>query len=187
MTLTAVRAAAQWIPTGHVAGREVVPRYPAKGTPNMKKLTVGLAVLAYMLVPLALQAQDADDSAPETVIVAMATVKVPLGEDRGKFMQFIEQYVTPQEKNNPNVLAYHVLSHYYGSNSSEVVIVSVYENLAAIEAPCGAPCRDWWEANVPAEGEEGREEFEDLRDTYFKYFARHSDEVYSSNTARSKM
>ena len=153
----------------------------------MKKLTVGFAVLAYMLVPQALQAQDGDDSASETVIVAMATVKVPIGEDRGKFMRFVEQYVTPQQRNNPNVLAYHVLAHYYGSNSSEVVIVSVYENLAAIEAPCGDPCRDWWEANVPAEGEEGREEFEDLRDTYFKYFARHSDEIYSSNTARSKM
>jgi hypothetical protein len=153
----------------------------------MKKLTVGLAVLAYILVPQALQAQDGNDFESETVVVAMATVKVPLGEDRGKFMQFVEKYVTPQQKNNPNVLAYHVLSHYYGSNSSEVVIVSVYPNLAAIEAPCGDPCREWWEANVPAEGAEGRDEFEDLRDTYFMYFAKHSDEIYTSDTARSKM
>jgi hypothetical protein len=153
----------------------------------MKKLIVGLAVLAYMLVPQAAHAQDGDDGASETVIVAMAKVKVPLGEDRGKFMQFIEQYIAPQERNNPNVLAYHVLGHYYGSNSSEVVIVSVYENLAAIEAPCGDPCSEWWEANVPSEGEEGRDEFEDLRDTYFKYFAKHSDEVYMSNRALSKM
>lgn len=153
----------------------------------MKKLTVGLAVLAYMLVPQAAHAQDGDDGASETVIVAMAKVKVPFGEERAKFMQFVEEYVTPQERNNPNVLAYHVLEHYYGSNSSDVVVVTVYENLAAIEAPCGDPCREWWEANVPAEGEEGREEFEDVRDTYWKYMVKHSDEVYSSDTARSKM
>ena len=153
----------------------------------MKKLTVGLAVLAYMLVPQAANAQDGDDGAAETVVVAMAKMKVPLGEDRGKFMEFVEQYVAPQSRNNPNLLAYHVLEHYYGSNSSEVVLVSVYENLAAIEEPCGDPCSEWWEANAPSEGEEGYDEFVDLRDTYFKYFAKHSDEVYTSDTARSKM
>jgi hypothetical protein len=152
----------------------------------MKKLIVGLAALAYLVVPQTMFAQDSDD-APETVVVAMATMKVPLGEDRQKFMQFVEQYVAPQSRNDPNLLAYHVLAHYYGSNSSEVVIVSVYENLAAIEEPCGDPCSDWWEANAPSEGEEGYEEFVDLRDTYFKYFAKHSDEIYMSRTDLSKM
>jgi hypothetical protein len=70
----------------------------------MKKFSVGFAVLAYLLVPQALQAQDGDDGPPETVVVAMATVHVPLGEPRGKFMEFVERVVAPQAKNNPNVL-----------------------------------------------------------------------------------
>ena len=153
----------------------------------MKKFSVGFAVLAYLLVPQALAAQDSDDGPPETVVVAMATVHVPLGEARGKFMDFIEQVSSQQARNNPNILAYHVLSHYYGSNSSDVVIVTVYENLAAIEAPCGDPCSEWAEANLPNEGDEGYDEFVELRDNFFKYFAKHSDEVYSSRVDLSKM
>ena len=153
----------------------------------MKKLTVGLAVLAYVLVPQALQAQDGDDGPPETVVVATATVHVPLGEARGKFMEYVERVISPQAKNNPNLLAFHVLQHFYGSNSSDVVIVRVWPNLAAIEAGCGAPCREWADANLPDEGEEGREELSELRDVYFKYFAKHSDEVYTSRTDLSKM
>jgi len=154
---------------------------------EMKTLTVGLAILAYMLVPQAVQAQDSDDGAPETVVVTTATMHVPLGEPRAKFMQFVEQVVAPQAKNNPNLLAFHVLQHYYGSNSSDVVIVRVYENLAAIEAGCGDPCSEWADANLPDEGEEGYEELYELSETYFKYNLKHSDEVYLSRTDLSKM
>lgn len=153
----------------------------------MKKFSVGFAVLAYLLVPQALAAQDADDGPPETVVVTTATVHVPLGEDRGKFMQFVERVTSPLAKANPNVLAYHVLQHYYGSNSSDVVIVVVYPNLGAIEEPCGEPCSTWSEANIPEEGEEGYDELVELRDTYFKYFSKHSDQIYSSRVDLSKM
>lgn len=153
----------------------------------MKKLTVGFAVLAYMLVPQALQAQDGDDGAPDRVVVAMAKVHVPLGEPRQQFMEFVERVIAPQARNNPNVLAFHVLEHFYGANSTDVVIVRVFENLAAIETPCGAPCSDWADANLPDEGEEGYEELDELGDIYFKYFGKHSDEVYSSRADLSKM
>jgi len=153
----------------------------------MKKFSVGFAVLAYLLVPQALQAQDGDDGPPESVVVAMATVHVPLGEPRAKFMEFVERVVAPQAKNNPNVLGFHVLQHYYGSNSADVVLVRVYENLAAIEAGCGDPCSDWADANLPDEGEEGYDELSELGDVYFKYFAKHSDEIYSSRVDLSKM
>lgn len=152
----------------------------------MKKLIVGLAVLAYMLVPQALQAQDGD-GAPERVVVAMAKVHVPLGEPRQQFMEFVERVVAPQARNNPNVLAFYVLEHFYGANSSDVVVVRVFENLAAIETPCGAPCRDWAEANWPDEGEEGYEELSELSDVYWKYFSKHSDEVFTSRADLSKM
>lgn len=153
----------------------------------MKKLSVGLAVLAYLLVPQALFAQDADDGPPETVVVAMSKLHVPIGEERGKFMEFVERVVAPQARNNPNVLAFHVLSHYYGHNASDVIIVNVYPDWASVEAPCGEPCQTWADENLPDEGEEGYEELSELGDHYFKYFAKHSDEIYQSRVDLSKM
>ena len=154
----------------------------------MKKMTVGLAVLAYLLIPQVVLAQDAaDDGPPERVVVAIATVMVPLGEERGQFMEFVERVVAPQARNNPNILAFHVLEHYYGSKSSEVKLVRVYAGLGAIEEPCGDPCRTWAEANLPDEGEEGYEELSAAGDTYFKFFSKHSDEIYTSRADLSKM
>nr|MDP2483488.1 hypothetical protein [Candidatus Palauibacterales bacterium] len=74
----------------------------------MKKLIVGFAALAFVMVPQALRAQDMDE-APETVVVTVSTTHVPIGEDRGKFMEFVERVVAPQARANPNVLAFHVL------------------------------------------------------------------------------
>ena len=151
----------------------------------MKKLTVGLAVLACVLVPQALFAQE--DEGSETVVVTTARVHVPFGEDRQKFLEFIDRVQAPQAKNNPNVLAFHVLEHYYGADATEVVIVRVYPDLAAIEAPCGEPCETWAAENIPEEGTPEREELQALGDHFFKYFAKHSDEIYTSSTSRSKM
>ena len=153
----------------------------------MKKMIVGLAALMYLVVPQTMFAQDGDDDDSQTVIVTTATTHIPFGPDRAKFMEYVEMVTAPQARNNPNILAYHVLEHYYGSHATEVAIVAVYPNLAAIEAPCGEPCSTWADANLPDEGEEGYDEFVELRDHYFKLFAKHSDEIYSSNSNRSKM
>lgn len=152
----------------------------------MKKLSVGLAVLAYMLVPQALQAQDMDDGSPETGIVTMATFKVPLGEERGKVMEWIDRVVAPQARNNPNIMAFYVLTHYYGSDSRDMVMVRVYKDLASIEAPCGAPCQEFADANFPDEGEEGYDEMNELWETFMKYNGRHSDQIYTAHMDLAK-
>ena len=147
----------------------------------MTKLTVGIALMACLLVPQAVQAQYMDDGPPETGIVTMSTFKVPLGEERGKVMEWIEKMVTPMERANPNVIAFYVLQHYYGSDSRDVVMVRVYKDLAAIEAPCGEPCQTYREENpLPEEGTPEREEMMELWQTFMKYNGRHSDEVYSA-------
>lgn len=152
----------------------------------MKKWSVGLAVMAYLSVPQALVAQDAEDEGPMQGIVTMSTFKVPLGEDRAKVMRGIEQIMLPQEKANPNVLAFYVLSHYYGADSRDVVLVRVYGDWAAVEAPCGEPCATWWEENQPEEGTAEREEWDDLIATFTKYYSRHSDEMFSANMRLAK-
>ena len=152
----------------------------------MKKLTVVLAVLACVLVPQALQAQDADEGPPETSIVTTSTFKVPMNEDRGKVLEWIERVLAPQARNNPNILAFYVLTHYYGSDSRDMMLVRVYENLAAIEAPCGEPCREYADANFPDECEEGYDEMMDLWETFMKYNGRHSDQIYRSHMDLAK-
>lgn len=144
----------------------------------MKRFAIAFAALALLAVPPAVLAQDMDDGPPETGIVTMSTFKVPMGEERGKVMDWIEKVVAPMERLNPNVMAFYVLQHYYGSDSRDVVLVRVYKDLAAIEAPCGEPCEEYADANFPDEGEEGYEEMMELWQTFAKYNGRHSDEIY---------
>ena len=147
----------------------------------MKKFTVGLAVMAYLLVPQALQAQDMEEGAPTSGIVTMTTFKVPLGEERAKVMEWIEVMVAPQARANPNIMAFYVLSHYYGADSRDMVLVRVYKDLAAIEAPCGAPCDELMAEIVPEEGTPEREEMMELWQAFQKYNGRHSDEIYTAH------
>ena len=147
----------------------------------MLKWTVGLAVLAFLAVPQAATAQDMEDGPPQTGIVTMSTMKVPMGQERAQVMEWIEKMVTPMERANPNVIAFYVLTHYYGADSNDVVLVRVYKDLAAIEAPCGEPCQVYREENpVPEEGTPEREEVMEMWQTFMKYNGNHSDEIYTA-------
>jgi len=147
----------------------------------MLKWTVGLAVLAFLAVPQAVTAQDMEDGPPQTGIVTMSTMKVPMGQERAQVMEWIEKMVTPMERANPNVIAFYVLTHYYGADSNDVVLVRVYKDLAAIEAPCGEPCQVYREENpVPEEGTPEREEMMEMWQTFMKYNGNHSDEIYTA-------
>ncbi len=148
----------------------------------MLKWTVGLAALAFLAAPQAAVAQDMEDGPPQTGIVTISTFKVPMNEDRGKVMEWIEKMVTPMERANPNVMAFYVLTHYYGADSRDMVMVRVYKDLAAIEAPCGEPCQAYREANpLPEEGTPEREELMELWQTFMKYNGKHSDEIYTAH------
>jgi len=148
----------------------------------MLKWTVGLAVLAYLAVPQAVAAQDMEDGPPQTGIVTMATMKVPMNEDRAQVMGWIEKMVTPMARANPNIIAFYVLTHYYGADSRDMVLVRVYKDLAAIEAPCGEPCQVYREENpLPEEGTPEREEMMEMWETFMKYNGRHSDEIYTAH------
>ena len=146
----------------------------------MKKFAVGLAALALLSAPQVTLAQDMEDGPPQRGIVTTSTFKVPLGEERGMVMEWIERVVAPMARLNPNIMAFYVLEHYYGSDSRDVVLVRVYKDLAAIEAPCGEPCQEYGDANFPEEGEEGYEEMMELWQTFMKYNGRHSDEIYTA-------
>ncbi len=144
-----------------------------------------LALLGLAFGPAALQAQDSEP--PPTRVLTVSTFTLPAGEEGQKVMRFIDRVVAPQAKNNPNILSYRVAQHYWGSSSAEVKIIAEYTDWASVEAPCGVPCEEWAEANLPAEGTPEREEFDDLlRAWQTAYFGGHSDEIYNVNMTRAK-
>ncbi len=115
---------------------------------------------------------------------------VPVGEDRQKVMQFLEMVMVPQARLNPNILSYRVATHYYGSASTEVLLIAEYPDWAAVEADCGAPCEEWQEANMPAEGTPEYDEMQERWQAWLKYYLGgrhgHSDEIYTVQMNRAK-
>ncbi len=152
----------------------------------MKKLGILFASAALLLAPAAAMAQEEDEGPPPTGVVTMMTFKVPLGEERGKVMDWIDKVVAPMARLNPNIMAFYVLQHYYGADSRDVVLVRVYNDFGSVEAECGAPCQEWWDANMPAEGTPESEEWQDLWRTFQKYSGRHSDEIYTARLDLAK-
>lgn len=146
-----------------------------------------LGFLGAAALPAGAAAQQADDAPPETRVLTVTTFKLPQGEDGQKVMRFIDEVIAPQARNNPNVLSYRVAQHYWGSNSSDVLVIAEYADWASVEAPCGAPCQEWAEENVPEQGTPEREEFDDLAGAYNRaFFQGHVDEIYTVNMGRAK-
>ena len=145
-----------------------------------------LILTALVALPAVLTAQD--DEPPETRVLTISTAHMPSpGPERQKLLRFIDRVIAPQARNNPNVLFYRVATHYWGSNSGDIVIVAEYADWASVEAPCGTPCQEWAEANIPEEGTPEREEFDEQAAAWRKYYlGKHSDEIYSVNMRRAK-
>jgi hypothetical protein len=152
----------------------------------MKKLFLAVTFLAVLVAPRAALAQNAGNGPPATGIVTISKFQVPLGEDRGKVMEFIERVTTPQERANPNVMAFYVLEHYYGADARDIAFVRVYREFADIEAPCGEACQTWAEENLPEEGTPEFDELNELGQTFMKYYSNHSDEIFSTSLSLSK-
>lgn len=149
--------------------------------------TLLLALSAALFAPLALQAQDQGEEEPGMRIVTVTTFKVPF-YDRDKVFPFMRRYVLPAAQLNPNVLNYRVLWHNWGADASQVIISAEYEDITKIEAECGQPCSDYFEANPePEEGDEGYETFRQQEEAFAKYYAQHSDEIYVTPMGAAKI
>lgn len=144
------------------------------------------ASLVLLAAPLTAAAQAEEEEAPPNTFVQITSFKVPLGEDRQKVMMWIDTIMAPAAKLNPNVLSYRVAAHNYGSNASDVIIISEYPDWASITAPCGQPCQDYFEATQPEEGSEREAMWDGIQAVFLKYYSTHRDEIYFANGRRSK-
>jgi hypothetical protein len=147
----------------------------------MRKLFTLLAVAAVvgsgLLVPMSVEAQDG----PGTRVIAVTTFDAPFGPQRANVMRFMRERWLPQMQLNPNVINLRVSQHYYGSNADQLIVIAEYADLAAIEAPCGAPCQEYFEANpLPEEGTPEREEWDEVVQSWNRWYSRHSDEIFTT-------
>lgn len=129
----------------------------------------------------------AQDEGPGSRYVTVTAFEVPFN-DRDQVFQHIMTRVLPETKLNPNVINARVLLHNWGSNASQVLLVSEYESWEAIEAECGQPCDDFYDANpAPEEGEDGYEAHRERLEMFNKYYAHHSDEIYVTPLGAAKI
>lgn len=144
----------------------------------MKK-TVLIAVLAFLSVGLVRTTVAlAQDDGPAPRYVTVTTFDVPF-TDRGKVMPFIQKRFWPGVQLNPNIRNARILFHNWGSDASQIVMVFEHDSWNAIEADCGKPCDDWYEAHpAPEEGAEGYDDFREAQQLFSKYYSKHRDEIY---------
>ncbi len=152
----------------------------------MSKLTLGAmaCILGLAAAPVPAAAQAGQQAAPEMRYVTVTAFRVPLGPDRGAVMQWIEKWMVPPARLNPNVLSYRVAGHNYGNNASDVMIIAEYPSWEAIEADC-APCDEWFRANpFPKEGTPERKAHDEMLATFLKYYSTHADQLLQVNMTR---
>lgn len=154
----------------------------------MKKTIRGLFAFA-LVAAVTLAAAPAfaqDDEGPANRVVVVTTFDLPY-QHRGAVFPWMEEYFIPAVQLNPHVISARVLTHLYGSHGSRVAIVAEYADIADIEADCGAPCEEYYEAHpAPEEGEEGYEENREAVELFNKYFSHHEDMIWSSNSEFAK-
>ena len=151
----------------------------------MKKLLLAAVALTLMLAPQVASAQDAAAGPAADPVIVITKFKAPFGEDGAKVMQFIEKVFVPQEEANPHVQSFYVLNHLYGEDAGDILMVRVYATWADVEAPCGEPCRALAET-MPEPGTPEGDELQELGAVFTKYYAHHSDEIYSGTIAVEK-
>ena len=152
----------------------------ASSTPWCPFLLAAVALLLPLSLPTAAAAQEEEEANPADRVITVTRLKIPF-TDRGVVFPFMRKYFLPQGQLNPNVLSQRVMWHYYGGDARDVIILTEYADLEAVEAPCGAPCEEYDGANAPPEeGEEGYEEYEEAQQLFARYFAEHGDEIYFS-------
>lgn len=152
----------------------------------MHKALLAAFFAAVTLLALGAKPAEAQDAPPPTRYVASTSFGVPFGEERGKFMAFLVEYFLPGYQLNPNVKNFRMLTHNWGSDGAQIILVAEFESWAAIEAPCGQPC-DAYEAQheAPEEGEAGYAEYAENLAVFNKYYSHHADEIYSTNMNRA--
>lgn len=142
---------------------------------------------AALIAALPTDALAQEDEGPGSRVMTVTTFDVPI-QHRATVLPFVVERIAPSSQLNPKVLNFRLMLHNWGGNAAEVVMISEYADIADIEAECGQPCDEYFEANpAPEEGEEGFEEFQKAQRLFQEYYSNHRDEIYSTPMGLAKV
>lgn len=146
-----------------------------------KSLWVLAGIVSLMTAPAVVQGQEAE---PEIRTLTITAFTVPLGGGE-KFNEYVDTYVIPQAKADPNVLSFRYARHHYGGGKANAWFIAEYESLEglALSEEFGDT---WFEENFP-EGTPEREAADKATlEDFLPYFSEHSDEITTINMNRAK-
>jgi hypothetical protein len=154
---------------------------------NMSIRSLAPALFLLACAPAIGNAQaPAQQSQQEVRYVTVSRFAMPQdATQRQLLMTAIDSVMVPQARMDPNVLSYRVLTHNWGANSNDILIMVEYPNWAAIEAVCTA-CDEWLRSKTPAAGTPERARWDAMGAAFQSAYQGHSDEIYSAQMRRAK-
>jgi hypothetical protein len=128
----------------------------------------------------------AQEPAQEVRFVTVSKFAMPHDTTQRRLvMMVIDSIMVPQARMDPNVLSYRVLTHNWGADSNDILIMVEYPSWAAIEATCAA-CDEWIQSKTPAVGTPERARWDAMGAAFQRAYQGHSDEIYSAQMRRAK-
>ncbi len=126
----------------------------------MHKSVAPLALVLMSLGATSLPLPAAAQEGPGTRVMTVTSFDVPYGAERGQVMRFLRERWLPEYQLNPKVVNLRVAQHNWGANADQIVVMAECAEFADIEAPCGAPCDENYDAHpLPEAGTPEREEY----------------------------
>ena len=146
-----------------------------------KSLWILAGVMTILSVPGAVQGQEAE---PEIRTLTITSFTIPLGQGE-KFNEYVDTYIIPSAKADPNVLGFRFARHHYGGGKANAWFISEYESLEGLYR--SEEFQDnWIEENFP-EGTPEREAADKAtQEDFLPFFSEHSDEITTVSMNRAK-
>jgi hypothetical protein len=154
---------------------------------NISTRTLASALFLLACAPAIGNAQTPAQQPPQEVrYVTVSKFAMPRDTaQRRLVMMSIDSVMVPQARMDPNVLSFRVLTHNWGANSNDILIVAEYANWSAIEAECAA-CDQWLQSKTPAAGTPERTRWDAMGAAFQRAYEGHSDEIYAAQMRRAK-
>lgn len=147
---------------------------------HLKKTQVVFAVACAVVLFAAGPATAQEQSADNIFVATVQKMRMPEGGrnvERDSLLQLYHEQVT---KKNTHIISQRALQHLYGADNRDLVWITEYKDWASVEAATKMDTelfeRYWKDA-------ESRRQFNRMLN---KYFAEHSDELYSERTKLRK-
>ncbi len=140
----------------------------------MRNLSICLLLTVALAFSGMLYAQEED---PSVFVVVTWELLSPEGSSYAEFDSLAALWAENVTKNNEFIISETTMSHMWGSNSSDFVVITEVKSFADVEK---AQSRNF---ELVDEAWPDKDERQKYFDAYSKYFGNHSDEIYQERTS----